>query len=144
MQPMTISQLARAAGVGIETVRYYQRRGLLEVPTTGPIGTPGRGIRRYGDDALRRLRFIRSAQAAGFTLEGIVELLQLDASDDRARVRALATERIAALDARLAELQAARDALAGLARRCSASDAGPCPILEAFDRPVDAPGAARR
>lgn len=132
---MTISQLAAAADVGIETVRYYQRRGLLDVPDTAAPGSPGRSIRRYDAPALRRLRFIRAAQSAGFTLEGIAELVQLDASDDRARVHALATARIAALDNRLAELQAARDALALLARRCSASVAGPCPILDAFEHP---------
>ena len=96
---MTISTLADAGGVGVETIRFYQRRGLLDTPSRGA------GIRRYGDADLRRLRFIRSAQAAGFTLDGIAELLALDATRDRSRVRALATERIAALDARIAELQ---------------------------------------
>ena len=69
---MTISGLARAGGVGVETVRFYQRRGLLE--------TPGRenGVRRYDEADARRLRFIRSAQAAGFTLEQIAELLRLE------------------------------------------------------------------
>lgn len=124
---MTISAFANAAGVGVETVRFYQRRGLL--------GTPARtgGGRRYGNADLRRLRFIRSAQAAGFTLEGIAELLALDATHDRARVRTLARARIEALDARIAELQRARDALAHLAHRCGSSRRGPCPILEAFD-----------
>lgn len=124
---MTISAFAHAAGVGVETVRFYQRRGLL--------GTPARtgGGRRYASADLRRLRFIRSAQAAGFTLEGIAELLALDATHDRARVRALARARIEALDARIAELQRARDALADLADRCGSGRRGPCPILEAFD-----------
>ncbi|MGZ8336542.1 MAG: MerR family transcriptional regulator, partial [Allosphingosinicella sp.] len=87
---LTIARLAAAAEVGVETVRYYQRRGLLDVPPR--LGT----IRRYGLDDLRRLRFIRRAQAAGFTLEEISELLALDATDDRARVREMATGRIAA------------------------------------------------
>lgn len=125
---MTISTLADAGGVGVETIRFYQRRGLLETPARGA------GIRRYGDADLRRLRFIRSAQAAGFTLDGIAELLALDATRDRSRVRSLATERIAALDARIAELQQARDALATLAHRCGRSGRGPCPILGAFDQ----------
>lgn len=127
MDRMTISALAAAGGVGVETVRFYQRRGLLDTPSRGD------SIRRYGPTDLRRLQFIRSAQAAGFTLEGIAELLALDATDDRARVHALATARIAALEARIAELQRARDALAGLAHRCSRGGAGPCPILDAFD-----------
>ncbi|WP_310232429.1 MerR family transcriptional regulator [Luteimonas terrae] len=124
---MTISALADAGGVGVETVRFYQRRGLLDTPTRDAR------IRRYGAADLRRLRFIRSAQAAGFTLDGIAELLALDATHDRKRVRSLATERIAALDARIAELQQARDALATLAQRCGHGGRGPCPILGAFD-----------
>jgi MerR family mercuric resistance operon transcriptional regulator len=83
----------------VETVRYYQRRGLLALPDRA--GGYGEGtVRRYSDEDVRRLKFIRTAQAAGFTLEEISELLSLDASDDRPRVRALAAERIAALDAR--------------------------------------------
>jgi len=130
MAGMTIGKLAAAGGVGVETVRYYQRRGLLDAPARGG---PCSGVRRYGDEDVRRLRFIRSAQAAGFTLEQIGELLDLDACDDRPRARALALARIAALDARIAELTAARDALEKLAQRCGAGDEGPCPILSAFD-----------
>jgi MerR family mercuric resistance operon transcriptional regulator len=124
---LTIGTLAAAGRVGVETVRFYQRRGLL--------GTPTRldGIRRYGPEDVRRLRFIRRAQAAGFTLEEIRELLELDASGDRARARAMATERVAALDAKIAELKQARDALRRLARDCGASRPGPCPILASFE-----------
>lgn len=124
---MTISALAQAGGVGVETVRYYQRRGLLDTPARGT------GIRRYGAGDARRLAFIRSAQAAGFTLEQIGELLRLDAGQDRARARVLAAERIAALDQKIAELQAARSALERLARQCHASEEGPCPIIAAFE-----------
>src|SRR3954468_24758812 len=74
----TIGGLAKAAGVGVETIRYYQRRGLL----TEPARPPGE-VRRYGEGDVKRLRFIRSAQAAGFTLNEISELLDLSASDDR-------------------------------------------------------------
>lgn len=130
---MTISALAQAGGVGVETVRFYQRRGLLHRPDRpGGGGAAGR-IRRYGDADVRRLRFIRSAQAAGFTLEQIGELLRLDAGQDRVRARALAAERIAALDIRIAEFQAARAALTRLSRECHASDDGPCPIIAAFE-----------
>ncbi|MEO7748386.1 MAG: MerR family transcriptional regulator [Sphingomicrobium sp.] len=125
----TIGALAKAAGVGVETVRYYQRRGLL----TEPPRPPGE-IRRYGDHDLKRLKFIRSAQAAGFTLNEIAELLELDASDDRARARELAQARVAAIDAKIAELRDAREALADLAADCAKKRAGPCPILRAFDR----------
>lgn len=126
LQSLTIGRLAQAGGVGVETVRFYQRRGLLETPTRND------GIRRYGSDDLRRLRFIREAQAAGFTLEQIKELLDLDASNDRPRVRELARERLEALDERIAELKRARDALKRLATECGSGSAGPCPILTSF------------
>jgi len=128
---MTIAGLAKAAGVGVETVRYYQRRGLMPVPERDCGGING-GVRRYGGDDVRRLRFIRQAQAAGFTLEEIGELLALDASEDRARARDLARQRIGALDAKIAELSAARAALSRLADDC-AHGSGLCPILTAFD-----------
>jgi len=124
---LTIGKLASAGGVGVETIRFYQRNGLLETPTRED------GIRRYGSDDVRRLRFIRQAQSAGFTLEQIKELLDLDASDDRARARELATSRVAALDAKIAELKQARDALRRLARDCGAGGPGPCPILTSFE-----------
>lgn len=124
---LTIARLAAAAGVGVETVRYYQRRGLLEVPASAGA------VRRYGAEDIRRLRFIRRAQAAGFTLEEIGELLALDATHDRPRARELATVRLAALDARIAELTEARTALARLATACAGGTKGPCPIIEAFD-----------
>ena len=124
----TIGGLAKAAGVGVETVRYYQRRGLLPEPAR-----PHGEVRRYGADELKRLRFIRSAQAAGFTLNEIKELLDLDAADDRARARELAQARIAAIDARIEELRVARDALDGLATACARKRGGACPILTAFD-----------
>ena len=109
---LTIAGLASAARVGVETVRYYQRRGLLETPERGEGA--GGAIRRYDESHVRRLRFIRAAQAA--------------------RVRALATEQIATLDARIAALEEARAALQHLAQACRAGEAGPCPILAAFDR----------
>ena len=124
----TIGGLAKAAGVGVETVRYYQRRGLLPQPAR-----PHGEVRRYGEADLKRLKFIRSAQAAGFTLNEIGELIALDASDDRARARELAQARAAAIDEKIAELREARDALAGLATACANKRAGPCPILKAFD-----------
>ena len=131
MAAMSISQLARSAGVGVETVRYYQRRGLLADPRPSKTGVSG--IRHYGPDEARRLGFIRAAQAAGFTLEEIAELLHLDSTDDRPRAREMARSRIAALDARIAELESARQSLARLAKDCAAGDKGPCPIIAAFE-----------
>jgi MerR family mercuric resistance operon transcriptional regulator len=131
MAAMTISQLARSVGAGVETVRYYQRRGLL--PDPRPQRTGAAGIRHYGPDELRRLRFIRTAQTAGFTLEEIAELLRLDSSHDRPRAREMARTRIAALDGQIEELQRARQSLARLAKECAGGAAGPCPIIEAFE-----------
>ena len=125
--PMTIARLGAAAGVGVETVRYYQRRGLLAVPASAGA------VRRYDQEGVRRLRFIRRAQAAGFTLDQIGELLALDRTDDRARVRELATARLAALDDRIAELEQSRAALERLRSTCASGRKGPCPILDAFD-----------
>lgn len=124
---MTIGTLAKAGGVGVETIRYYQRRGLLTEPARAG------GMRRYGDGDLRRLRFIRAAAEAGFTLGEIGELLELDAAEDRARARELAAQRIAAIDAQVTKLMAARAALEGLAARCAAGEGEGCPILGAFD-----------
>ena len=129
MAGITIGKLAAAADVGVETVRYYQRRGLLAQPERAdPYG----GVRRYAEDDVQRLRFIRAAQGAGFTLEQIGALLELDAIDDRATARALAAEQIATLDARIAALTDARNALARLAHDCAKGGSGPCPILTAF------------
>jgi MerR family mercuric resistance operon transcriptional regulator len=125
---MRISELARGGGVGVETVRYYQRKGLL----LAPEGAAAAG-RHYGPEDARRLRFIRRAQAAGFTLAQIAELIALDRTDDRSRARAMARERIAALDDEIARLEDARRSLSRLARDCARGGAGPCPILAAFD-----------
>ena len=125
----TIGQLAGKGGVGVETIRFYQRKGLLEVPTRDL------GIRRYGAGDLRRLRFIRQAQSAGFTLEQIKELLALDSGQDRKRARELAQARIDSLNSKIAELEAARSSLERLAKACGEGKGGPCPILASFESP---------
>ncbi len=123
---MTIGKFAAAGGVGVETIRFYQRRGLLRTPS-------GRaGARRYGAADLRRLKFVRQAQTAGFTLEEIRVLLSLDAGDDRDAARDLAKGRLRALDERIAELEHARTSLERLVRECAADRTGPCPILSSF------------
>lgn len=96
------------------------------------LETPRRseGVRRYGDQDVRRLLFIRQAQTAGFTLEEIKELLDLDSGQDRERARSLARSRIDALDIRIAEL---REALQRLVGECARDKSGPCPILASFD-----------
>lgn len=125
---MTIGKLALAGSVGVETVRFYQRRGLLAEPSRDG------GVRRYDHDQLNRLRFIRSAQAAGFTLAQIAELLALDATEDRARARELANTRIKAIDQKIEALEAARKSLRRLAIECAESTEGRCPIIRAFER----------
>lgn len=128
---LTISELAKGAGVGVETVRFYQRRGLIADPRPSRYGG-AKGRRHYGEDEVRRLRFIRSAQRAGFTLDEIARLLELDRVDDRPAAREMARERIAALDSKITELQAARASLTKLAKACAGGPDGPCPILESF------------
>jgi MerR family transcriptional regulator, mercuric resistance operon regulatory protein len=127
MNAMTIGKLAKAGGVGVETIRFYQRRGLIETPERGD------GIRRYDQATLDRLRFIRSAQAGGFTLNEISELLALDATIERDRARALANKRIREIDDKIAALKTARRSLKLLAERCAVEGTGRCPIIEAFE-----------
>lgn len=112
---------------GVETIRFYQRKGLLTEPTRE------RGIRRYSPDDVRRLSFIRQAQVAGFTLQEIGKLLALDATEDRAQARDLARARVRALNEKIAQLKRARDALRRLATECGEGTKGPCPILTSFD-----------
>ena len=130
---LTIGKLAAAGDVGVETIRYYQRRGLMGTPARSGGDGWGGGVRRYDENDLRRLKFIRSAKASGFTLEEIAELLALEESDDRVRVRGLARQRIDVLDAKIAQMTETRAAVARLADQCAASDKGPCPILAAFE-----------
>jgi len=124
---MRIGHLAGKAGVAVDTVRYYERQGLLPQPLRRPSG-----YRDYGDDDLQQLRFVRRCKALGFTLEETRELLRLNADPkaDRAEVRALTERRLADVDAKLRELQVLRDSLAELASSCSGrgSLAG-CPII---------------
>jgi MerR family transcriptional regulator, mercuric resistance operon regulatory protein len=127
VEDLTIGKFAATANVGVETIRFYQRIGLL--------GTPKRidGIRRYGANDVQQLRFIRRAQTAGFTLEEIGRLLLLDKGEDRATVLALASERLRNLDEKIAELQAVRASLEHLVEACAAGGKGSCPILKSFE-----------
>ena len=131
---LSISELARGGGVGVETVRYYQRRGLLQKPETEAKHGGGGGYRHYGADDLGQLRFIKTAQVAGFSLDEISELLALDAQTDRSKVRELACARIAALDLKIADLKFARLSLSKLVQQCAAGEGEACPIISAFDR----------
>lgn len=126
---MTIGALADSAGVGVETVRYYQRRGLLPQP----LRTYG-SIRRYGPADAARLRFIRRAQELGFTLEEIGELLKLQDGTDRRAIRRIARARLEQVESRLADLRRMREALRHVIHDCEHAPGAPrCPIIEAID-----------
>jgi len=124
----TIGEFAKHASVGVETVRYYQRKGLLTVPEQSA------GVRRYGENEARRLRFIKNAQKAGFTLREIKELISLDASADHERAYEIATARLKNLDEQITEMQEARNRLKLLAGECAQKRQGQCcAILAAFE-----------
>ena len=128
MQTTTISGLARAAGVNVETIRFYQRRGLLIEPDK-PLG----GIRRYGEAEVARMLFIKAAQRIGFTLDEIAQLLQLDDGTHCSEARAIAEHKLADVRQRLADLQRMETALAQLVDRCAASRGTvSCPLIEAL------------
>jgi MerR family mercuric resistance operon transcriptional regulator len=124
MSEMTIGVLAKAAGVHVETIRYYQRRGLLDEPRR-----PSGGVRRYGEDAVARLRFIRRAQDMGFSLDEVKVLLQLERTPGCRDARALAATKLAAVDKRMADLQKVKTTLRQLVAQCDAGGERSCPII---------------
>jgi MerR family copper efflux transcriptional regulator len=127
--PFTIGRLAKAAGVNIDTVRFYERQGLLPEARRS-----GGGYRLYGPADAQRLQFIRRAKTLGFSLEDIAELLRLtEDGHDRARVKAIAQARVADLAQRIAELERMRGILAHHAGHCSGrGEVKGCPIIEAL------------
>ena len=133
---MRIGTAAEQAGVNIQTLRYYERRGLLPRP---PRRTSG--YREFPDDAVRIVRFIKRAQDLGFTLGEVEELIKLRSEKrrDRTRVRAVAETRVRQVDRKIAELQAIKQALSHLVHCCQEGSTLECPIIEA----LDGAGAAR-
>lgn len=135
MKPLTIGKLARAAGVGVETVRFYEREGLIEQPPRRASG-----YRQYDPQTVRRLRFIRHAKDLGFTLREIRELLELRVEPDCHcdDVLTLTQAKIADIEQRIEALQRMKQTLSKLATACrhrKRTDA--CPILEAIDERAD-------
>jgi MerR family mercuric resistance operon transcriptional regulator len=122
---LTIGKLAERAGVNVETIRYYQRRGLLDEPKK-PLG----GYRHYPPDTAKRVRFIKRAQALGFTLEEVAGLLRLDAVSACAETRELAAHKLVLIEQKLAELAAMRKGLAALVSECGKGGKRPCPIIQ--------------
>lgn len=128
MTELTIGRLAADAGVNVETIRYYQRRGLMPEPDK-----PINGQRRYTSDAVKRVRFIKRAQVLGFTLEEIGSLLALDQAHACVETRELAAHKLAVIENKLADLKAMRKALTSLLRECdTGAAAGACPIIHAL------------
>jgi Hg(II)-responsive transcriptional regulator len=127
-ETVKISQFAKTAGVGIETVRYYQRLGLLSKPKRS---TP---YREYGADDVQRLRFIRRAQTLGFSLAEVSLLLSLSASECE-DVERIARERLAGVSEKIADLRRVQAVLSDVIERCSAREAYEgCPIIETLAR----------
>ena len=125
----TIGQIARAAGVNVETVRFYHRRGLLPLPARA-YGT----VRRYGKESLARLRFIRRAQRLGFALDEVAALLGLNDGRSCSAARELAERKLAVVEDRLRDLSVLRDQLTSLVRRCR-TERGKvhCPLIDALN-----------
>ncbi len=132
MQGETIGVVARRSGVGIETIRFYEREGLIEAPPRSAAG-----YRRYPEEAIERIRFIQRAKDLGFSLAEVRALLDLRVRSDADchDVRLRAERKIADIEARIRDLGAMREALAELTRACSAGKTtSECPILESLSR----------
>ena len=127
MEQMTIGQLAAAAAVSVETVRYYQRRGLLAAPDR-----PAGSIARYPHAALTRLRFIKRSQALGFSLDDVQALLSLDDGQACSKARSIGEHKLADVQQRIQTLRALEVALKDLVGKCSAAKGKKvnCPLIE--------------
>jgi MerR family mercuric resistance operon transcriptional regulator len=137
---MTIGAAAQAVGVHVETLRYYQRLGLMPEPAR-----PANGFRRYGEDTVARLRFIKRAQELGFTLAETRNLLRLGDGRSCEATRRLAADKLAAIEARLRDLRRMRRALVQLVSACAgARQAPPCPIIATLARPETRGAPSRR
>jgi MerR family mercuric resistance operon transcriptional regulator len=128
IEKMTIGRLADAAGVNVETVRFYQRSGLIDEPAR-----PHAGYRTYGEECIRRIRFIKRAQLLGFTLDEIMSLLKLEGSLACTSTRDLAARKLAMVESKLTDLQAMKTALTGMVARCDSEERDDgCPIIQAL------------
>lgn len=131
MKQLTIGQLAQQAGVGVETVRFYERKGLIEEPPRRPSG-----YRQYPPEAAIRLRFIRRAKELGFSLQEVQDLLSLRVEPEGSCVDVLqrVETKMADIDRRIGDLGRMRRALEALAELCrNESTSGECPILDALE-----------
>jgi MerR family mercuric resistance operon transcriptional regulator len=127
---LTIGALAAAAGVHVETVRYYQRRGLVTQPQR-----PQGGVRRYGEADAERLRFIKRAQAMGFTLAEVDNLMMLRKRRSCRATRELAVAKLGIIDSRLRELRHLRREIAQLIAGCEANtEDAHCPVIDRLNQ----------
>jgi Hg(II)-responsive transcriptional regulator len=131
---MRISEAAERAGVNVQTLRYYERRGLLPKPPRRASG-----YREFPADAVRLVRFIKRAQELGFSLDEVGALLKLrrQSGRNRKQIRAVASQRIQHIDQKIAELGRMKSALERLIDTCHAGTTLECPIIEALDRPEE-------
>ena len=130
MSSLSIGELAKRAGVAIDTVRYYERDGLL-----APAGRLPSGYRRYGETQVQRLRFIRRAKVLGFSLEDIRTLLSLSEQSNVAEIKQVAQSKLADIEQRIAELQRIGAGLRSLITACPGHGrAQACPILNALSQ----------
>lgn len=124
----TIGELAALAGVGVETIRFYQRRGLVAEPPR-----PSGAIRRYGAADVERLRFVKSAQSLGFSLDEVAELLRLEDGARCKEASSLAEAKLADIRRKLADLSRMEAALSGLVAACHVGRGRvSCPLIAAF------------
>jgi MerR family mercuric resistance operon transcriptional regulator len=128
-KPLTIGRVAKLAEVNVESVRYYQRRGLLAEPDK-PLG----GYRRYPTEMVKRIRFIKRAQVLGFTLDEIGGLLRLAEASACAETRAVAERKLALVERKLADLSHMRAALSDLVQQCERGASSGCPIIQALSQ----------
>lgn len=129
---MTIGTVAKAAGVNVETIRFYQRKGLLSEPER-----PQGSFRRYGPDDVARLQFIKSAQRLGFSLDEIAGLLQLDDGMHCDQAREQGERKLQDVRTKLADLKRIESALAQMIRACRSNHgAMSCPLIEALQGKV--------
>ena len=129
VKPLTIGRLAEQADVGVDTVRFYERRGLLPKPDRTPAG-----YRIYSGDTVARLRFIRRAKSLGFSLDEIKTLLRLhDSGGDKSIVKELTSRKLRQIAVKISDLTRIREVLTELERQCSGSgDIAGCPIIDAL------------
>ena len=132
MRTLSIGQVARQAGVGVETIRFYEREGLLEEPARGVSG-----YRQYTEQVVKRIHFIKRAQRLGFSLKEITDLLLLrvDSHSSCEEVKQRTEAKIAEVERKMVELQRMRQALLQVASLCTGQGpTGHCPMLEALDQ----------